>query len=115
MTIRELFNNSTNGLKHIEYLLKVFKKDARFENFFLENKGTELQEEQLGDIKFYYNDNNLVLEYPKKLIKYFPLGLAKANWEEKDGMLILSDDKEALVYGLKEHKVAIDTLFNKKW
>lgn len=114
MTVREMFNNASNGLQHIQYLLKVFKAQE-FEDFFVKNKGEQLEEEELNGIKFFYNKDNLILEYPRQHIKYFPLGLKKAEWEEKDGMLILSTNEDVLVYDLESRRVGIDKLFNKKW
>ena len=114
MTTKEMFNNAKNGLMHLQYLIKIFD-DTEFEQFFVNNKGTELEEEQLGDIKFLFNKENLILEYPKKVIKYFPLGFANADWEEKNGMLIIYTDNDVLVYDLQSRRVGIDKIFNKKW
>lgn len=114
MTVREMFNNASNGLQHIQYLLKVLK-DTDFEKFFVSIKGQTLKEEELDGIKFFYNEDNLILEYPREHIKYFPIGMHKAEWEEKDGMLILSTNEDVLVYDLKNRRVGIDKIFNKKW
>lgn len=115
MTTKQLFNECKNGLRQLQYVMKIFE-DTNFEEFFIQTKGNDLQQEELKDIKFFFNKDNLILEYPKKIMKYFPIGLVpNADWEEKDGMLIIYTDKDVLVYDLQSRKVGIDRIFNKKW
>lgn len=114
MTVRDVFNQANNGLQEIQFLLKKMKA-LDFEKFFLSNKGKELQQEELHNIKFLFDKDNLILKYSDNSIRYFPIGLKQADWEEKDNMLIIYDKQDVLVYDLLTKGIGIDRIFNCKW